>query len=38
MSFFNADEILSNFLHAALAIPFGISALMIAAHVASRLV
>jgi hypothetical protein len=38
MSYFNADEILSNFLHAALAIPFGISALMIAAHVASHLV
>ena len=38
MSFFNSDEILSNFLHAALAIPFGISALMIAAHVASHLV
>ncbi len=38
MSFFDPDERLSNFLHAALAIPFGISALMIAAHVASHLV
>ena len=38
MTFFKVDEYLSNFLHAALAIPFAIPLFGIAMHVAKHLV
>ena len=38
MTFFKLDEYLSNFLHAALAISFGIPVLGLALHVAKHLI
>ena len=38
MSYFDTEELLSNFLHAAVAIPFAIPAFLVTAHLVSHLV
>ena len=38
MSYFDTEELLSNFLHAAMAISFGIPAFLVAAHLVFHLV